>query len=114
MKDLNEQLANIDRHARMRAESVETAVASLIGNAEVVLQAINDDDAAKAGEHTFNAFSHFAVLLGNVASALNEIAAAQSKLAVSVAMDIDTVAEAMEAENKPFDRTFLGKGPKSA
>ncbi len=112
MTDLATRLKLINETARHRHASTEEATASIVG----ILKEMGEDETKgeQTAEYALYALSHFAILIGNIASAANEAAAAYQEIAAYSAEACFVEAEEKEkASVKPNEREFLGKGPRN-
>ena len=106
-EELNMRLRNIAEAARERHNSCEESTGSLVG---IARDLENLKDANRAQELAAYALSHLAVQLGNIASALNESAAAQQEIAAYMAEGHRLEQEAVaRADNLTVKRNFIGK-----
>lgn len=108
---LIKRLSKIEEMARHRHASVEDATGGLVGNINAALDTTISE--AERLQHVGFAVTHLAVLIGNIAGALNEQAHATQELAAYAAegfrMDMEELNKSLV---KVGERDFLGKGRK--
>ena len=110
---IEEKRAKLYEMARHRNALVEEAVSGVVGNIECVSKAIDADKPTEAGQHAFYALTHLAVLIGNIAAALNESAVAAQELSLIASenfrLDQEDAQRRAKESLKLNERDYIGK-----
>lgn len=107
--EVTKAFIEIQNKAADRALTIETAVAGLVGNLEVIAGTVSPEPGQSKETHAVFALSHAVILAGNVAAALNEISASMQMISILVSADYDEGNGKSPAATSYEGRDFLGK-----